>query len=364
MTPLPAVTILIIEDDERIRYALAAMLELNHFKVVVAANGTEGLRLARCERPAIVMTDIHMPGLTGFELLEAFRGDETLRAIPVIVISGSLDRETTRRGMELGAADFITKPFSESEVLHSIAARLEKKELLDELDAFSHTVAHDLRNPLTTLLSRIDLLGLLLDSADKTTLQHQVDEAKKSGRRLNSIINELLVLAGVRRQAVAVGPLEMATIVAESVEQLESLLKKHEAKVEQPAAWPLALGYGPWVTHLWTNYLSNAAKYGGPAPQIRLGAALNADGRHVRFWVEDDGPGLDEVDQAQMFVPFARIAEARVQGHGLGLSIVRCIAERLGGNVGVVSRAGAGARFWFELPAAHPPAPDPAHPSP
>ena len=92
MTPLPAVTILIIEDDERIRYALAAMLELNHFKVVVAANGTEGLRLARCERPAIVMTDIHMPGLTGFELLEAFRGDETLRAIPVIVISGSLDR--------------------------------------------------------------------------------------------------------------------------------------------------------------------------------------------------------------------------------------------------------------------------------
>jgi signal transduction histidine kinase len=155
----------------------------------------------------------------------------------------------------------------------------------------------------------------------------------------------------------------MAPILAESLEQLESLLGKHEAKIEQPPAWPLALGYGPWVTHIWTNYLSNAAKYGGPAPQIRLGAALNADGRHVRFWVEDDGPGLNENDQARMFAPSARIAKAGGEGNGLGLSIVRCIAERLGGNVGVVSRAGAGARFWFELPAAHSPAP-PGIPSP
>jgi two-component system sensor histidine kinase/response regulator len=356
MTPLPAVTILVIEDDEQIRQALAEMLELNNFHVVVAPNGTEGLRLARCERPAIVMTDINMPGLTGFELLEAFRGDETLRGIPVIVITARVDRETTRRGMELGAADFITKPFSEPEVLHSIAARLEKKELLDELDSFSHTVAHDLKNPLTTLLGRIDLLGLLLDSADKATLRHQVDEARKSGRRLNTIINELLVLAGVRRQTVALRPLEMALIVAEAIEQLDSLLEKHEVKIAQPAVWPAALGHGPWVIHLWANYLSNAAKYGGPAPRITLGAALNADGRHVRFWVEDDGPGLDEAEQARMFVPFARISDARVKGNGLGLSIVRRIAEKLGGNVGVVSRPGSGARFWFELPADHPPA--------
>ena len=362
MNPLPAVTVLIIEDDEPIRQALAEMLELNHFQVVAAANGTEGLRLARSERPAIVMTDINMPGLSGFELLEAFRGDETLRAIPVIVISASVDRETTRRGMELGAADFITKPFSEPEVLHSIAARLEKKDLLDELDAFSHTVAHDLKNPLTTLLGRIDLLGLLLDTADKTTLRHQVDEARKSGRRLNTIINELLVLAGVRRQAVALGPLEMATIVAEAIEQLDSLLEKHGAKIEQPAVWPSALGYGPWVIHVWANYLSNAAKYGGPAPRIRLGAALNADGRYVRFWVDDEGPGLDEAEQAAMFVPFARIAEARAKGNGLGLSIVRRIAEKLGDNVGVVSRPGAGARFWFELPADPSPADPPAPP--
>ena len=362
MIPLPAVTILIIEDDEAIRQSLAEMLELNNFRVVVAANGPEGLRLARCEGPAIVMTDINMPGLTGFELLEVFRADETLRAIPVIVISASVDRETTRRGMELGAADFITKPFSEPEVLHSIAARLEKKELLDELDAFSHTVAHDLKNPLTTLLGRIDLLGLLIDSADKTTLRHQVDEARKSGQRLNAIINELLVLAGVRRQAVIPRPLEMATIVTEAIEQLESSLKKHKVEISQAAVWPAALGHGPWVIHLWSNYLSNAAKYGGPAPRIRLGAALNADGRHVRFWVEDDGPGLDVAEQAQLFVPFSRISDGRVKGNGLGLSIVRRIAEKLGGNVGVVSRPGAGARFWFELPSDHPPAANPALP--
>jgi signal transduction histidine kinase len=266
--------------------------------------------------------------------------------------------------MELGAADFITKPFSEPEVLHSIAARLEKKELLDELDAFSHTVAHDLKNPLTTLLGRIDLLGLLLETADKATLRHQVDEARKSGRRLNTIINELLVLAGVRRQAVVLRPLEMAVIVAEAREQLDSLLGQHDVEIAQPTVWPAALGYGPWVIHVWANYLSNAAKYGGPAPRIRLGAALNADGRHVRFWVEDDGPGLDEAEQARMFLPFSRISDARVKGNGLGLSIVRRIAEKLGGNVGVVSRPGAGARFWFELPADLPPAANPTLRSP
>ena len=356
MNPLLAVKILIIEDDDLLRQSLADLLELNGFCVIVASDGTEGLQVAKREGPTLIITDINMPGMTGFELLETFRADEVLRTIPVIVISAKIDRLAIRRGMELGASDFIGKPFTESEVLHSIAMRLEKKELLDELDSFAHTVAHDLKNPLTTSIGRLQMLGILLDSADKATVRRQLDEAIKSSSRLGDIIDELLILAGVRRQAVAPLPLDMAAIVAEAVDRLEGLLKERSARIEKPKTWPVAVGHAPWGIHIWMNFISNAAKYGGSDPQITLGGETSADGRTARFWVDDNGPGLDAEEQARLFVPFTRIATVRVGGHGFGLSIVSRIVFKLGGKVGVQSTPGAGCRFWFELPTGAPPA--------
>ena len=356
MTPLHTVNILIIEDDDALRHTLADMLELNGFLVTAAANGVDGLALARRDLPALIITDINMPGMTGFELLEAFRGDETLRKIPVIITSARVDRAATRQGMELGAADFITKPFTESEVLHSIATRLEKKELLDEIDAFAHTVAHDLKNPLATLAGRLDLLGMMFDTADRASLLHHLSEAVKASTRLSGIIDELLVLAGVRQQIVKLLPLDMETIVEEAIDHVDNLVKTQQARISKPADWLVAVGHAPWVVQIWVNYISNAAKYGGPAPLITLGAEPGADGRHVRFWVEDNGPGLSEEAQAKLFVPFSRISSVRASGHGLGLSIVRRIIEKHGGKLGVISAPGAGSRFWFELPTAARPA--------
>jgi two-component system sensor histidine kinase/response regulator len=346
--------ILIIEDSDLLRQSLAEMLELNGFRALVASNGTDGLHVAKRDKPALIITDVNMPGMNGLELLEIFRGDGVLRSIPVIVISAQVDRTAIRRSMELGATDFITKPFTEDEVLHSIATRLENKALLDELEAFAHTVAHDLKNPLATVAGRLEMLGLMLDNADKATVRQQLSEALKSARRLSGIIDELLLLAGVRRQAVVPLPLDMAAVVAESIDRLESILKEQSARIEKPDIWPAAVGHAPWVIQVWVNYISNAAKYGGREPLIKLGAQTNANERYTRFWVEDSGPGLDEEAQTRLFVPFTRISTARARGHGLGLSIVRRIVERLGGNVGVTSRPGAGARFWFELPAGTP----------
>jgi two-component system, sensor histidine kinase and response regulator len=104
------------------------------------------------------------------------------------------------------------------------------------------------------------------------------------------------------------------------------------------------------VAEVWANYLSNAIKYGGDPPRAELGADLPADGR-VRFWVRDNGPGLSPEDQARLFAPFERLHQVRAQGHGLGLSIVRRIVEKLGGEVGVESAVGQGSTFWFTLPA-------------
>ena len=220
----------------------------------------------------------------------------------------------------------------------------------DELDAFAHTVAHDLKSPLATLHGRLELASMMLGKVDESAMRHHLAEATTSAKRLNDIIEELLVLAGVRRQAIAPAALDMAAITAESVDRLESLLKQHPATIRFPATWPAAVGHAPWVTEVWVNFISNAAKYGGPDALITLGGAPQPDGASARFWVQDTGSGLDEAAQAQMFVPFTRVSKVRAKGHGLGLSIVRRIVEKLGGQVGVESRPGAGARFWFELP--------------
>ncbi len=359
MSILQHATVLVIEDDEAVRRTLVDILELNGIRTVAAANGIEGFAAARQNHPSLIITDLAMPGMTGYELLAEFRRDEALRSIPVIVISAAVERAATRRGMNLGAADFITKPFTEEEVIQSITTRLEKKDLIDELDAFSHTVAHDLRNPLATLCGRIELAEMMLGRCDEATMRQHLAEAAKSAHRLSRIIDELLLLAGARRQTVVPEPLDMAAIVVEATDRLESILKEKSTMVRQPAGWPAAVGYAPWVVEIWVNFISNAAKYGGANPQITLGGETSADGRSSRFWVQDAGPGLDEAGRQKMFVPFTRISTVRAMGHGLGLSIVRRIVEKLGGQVGVESSPGAGARFWFELPTTAP-APKPA----
>lgn len=350
MSKLP---ILIIEDDSSVRQTLADILDLNGYDPRESADGSSGLAAARADPPALILTDLAMPGLDGFSLLETLRADPELRTIPVIVISARVDRYSTRHGMELGADDYITKPFTEEEILSSIAARLEKKELLDELDAFSHTVAHDLRNPLSTLIGRLDLLMMRSGQTSAEDLRRQLQEASHSARRLNEIIDELLILSGVRRQPVTPEPLDMAALVDDALDRLGALLQSTGARFDRTCAPCLtALGHGPWVVEIWVNYLSNAAKYGGENPLIEIGCESRSAPDRARFWVQDHGPGLAPEIVDKLFVPFTRIGTVRAKGHGLGLSIVRRIAEKLHGAAGVDTAPGQGARFWFELPLA------------
>jgi signal transduction histidine kinase len=344
--------ILVIEDDEAIRATLIDILELNGYAVTHAVNGPDGLALARRNRPEIILTDVSMPGLDGFDLIRALHADEQTRPIPIIVISASVEPERMRLAMDLGAEDFIVKPFTEDQVLSSIRARLEKKALLDELDAFAHTVAHDLKNPIAVISMRAQLLRSMWESSDDAKLLQQVIELEKNTAQLNNIVDELLILAGVRRQTVPAQRVEMATVIHEALDRVENLVQQTKAEIEQPSSWPAALGHAPWIAEVWMNYLSNAMKYGGDPPNIRLGSESVPGRKCVRFWVQDKGPGLSAEQQAQLFKQFSRVTESSAKGHGLGLSIVRRITEKLGGSAGVESQPGAGSRFWFELPTA------------
>ncbi len=245
----------------------------------------------------------------------------------------------------------ITERKLAEEALRERNAELQMRN--EELDAFTHTVAHDLKAPLSTILGFADMLDQGYETFTAEQVQEGLQTIARSAEKIDRIIEELLLLAGVRRATIQMEPLEMGAIVEEALEQVRWLVKERGATLIVPArdAWPLALGYGPWVEEVWANYLSNALKYGGDPPYVELGATVQADGV-VRFWVRDNGRGLTAEEQARLFTPFTRLDQVRVRGHGLGLSIVRRIVERLGGQVGVESEAGQGSVFSFTLPAA------------
>jgi signal transduction histidine kinase len=229
-----------------------------------------------------------------------------------------------------------------------------------ELDAFARTVAHDLKNPLSVLMSYSQVLADQAEEMSAAELRFFLSAIADTSEGMAHIVEELLLLARVRRsEQIAVAPLHMERITIRAVHRLEQTIVQAGAQLIMPEAWPMAVGYEPWVEEVWVNYISNAAKYGGRcqagvAPRIELGSGGDdaTPTSHVRFWVHDNGPGLTREEQARLFVEFTRLAGAgqRDEGYGLGLSIVRRIVGKLGGDVGVESEPGQGSTFWFTLP--------------
>jgi PAS domain S-box-containing protein len=233
--------------------------------------------------------------------------------------------------------------------LHRRTVELEAQNA--ELDAFAHTVAHDLKNPLSSVMGYADFLVDLAEDDSGAAQEHSVLIAQQiieGSEIMDRIIEGLMLLAGVRKQNVVIEPLDMARIIAKVQRSLASLIEAFQVEIVLPDDWPVAFGYEPWVEVVWSNYVSNAIKYGGRPPRVELGATPR-DGSSIRFWVRDNGRGLSPEEQSLLFAPFERLGQERVQGHGLGLSIVRRIIDKLGGEVGVESEIGQGSEFWFSL---------------
>jgi signal transduction histidine kinase len=172
----------------------------------------------------------------------------------------------------------------------------------------------------------------------------------QSGKNLANIIQGLLLLAGVsRQQEMQFETVNMQKLVSQIIHnRLTHIIEQSEAQIEIQAELPEIWGYGTWIEEIWLNYISNAIKYGGQPPQLKIGADILPDAQ-VRFWVKDNGSGMNEEEQARLFTPFTRLHQKRIEGHGLGLSIVKQIVEKLDGQAGVESEQGDGSLFYFIL---------------
>lgn len=270
---------------------------------------------------------------------EIWKGRLFAQLVALVLESASL-YDTAQR--EIGERRAVERALQES------ARELQAQNA--ELDSFGHTVAHDLKTPLTAIIGYCQLLQATHHMSSADAIDDNLKAILAASDKMTTIINELMLLARLRRSdTVVYGAIEMGSIIAEVTTRLRHMIAKAEACVTLPPDWPLAIGYAPWVEEVWVNYVSNALKYGGTPPTLVLGADPPAGG-FVRFWVRDNGPGITPEEQAQLFSVFSRLRPARVDGHGLGLSIVSRIVSKLGGQVGVESAPGGGSTFFFTLP--------------
>jgi len=382
----PGASILIVDDTPFNLKFLSDVLSRAGYVTHTATDGQQAVELAQTLDLDLVLLDIMMPGLSGYEVCSHLKADEKTRDVPVIFLS-ALNQELDKvQAFTVGGVDYITKPFQVKEVLARIETHLTLRHLQKdleernlslqqeiaerklveealrqqtieletrnaELDAYAHTVAHDLKTPLTAVVGFSDLLQKRYPQMTADKLGETLAIIAQNGRRMANIINEMLLLASVRQMdEVPMKALDMGDIIDGARERLVDMFREHSVDIDPPEAWPTAYGYGPWVEEVWVNYLSNAVKYGGTPPHIEVGATPEPPDM-VRFWVRDNGTGLSEEEQTHLFTAFTRLGQTTVEGHGLGLSIVQRIVTRLRGEVGVESVEGEGSTFFFTLPA-------------
>ncbi len=234
------------------------------------------------------------------------------------------------------------------EALYQRTIELEKRN--EELDAYAHTVAHDLKSPLASIIGFSDLLEKRYDKIPADKFGYYCSIIAQNGHKIASIVDALLLLASVRQvEDVPKETLNLPGIMEDIQQRLADAVLQNKAEIIMPDFWPSVTSYPSWVEEILVNYVSNAIKYGGTPPRIEIGATDHVDG-YVRLWVRDNGRGLTPEEQARLFIPFTRLDQVRAKGHGLGLSIVQRIAEKLNGRVGVESEVGQGSTFYFILP--------------
>jgi signal transduction histidine kinase len=213
-----------------------------------------------------------------------------------------------------------------------------------------------LKDPLSVILGFAEVLSEDHNQFPPEKLSEYLNIIVSISRKAVSIINGLLLLAEVQHLQQQAEALDMQTIVNETLDRLTWQIAEGHAEIALPDTWPQVLGYPQLVEEVWANYINNALKYGGPNPQITLGydsaSEHPQDEAYQRFWVHDSGPGIALQIRENLFEPFVRLADGRLRSssHGLGLSIVRRIIEKLGGKVGVESPPSGGCCFWFTLP--------------
>lgn len=357
--------ILCVEDDQGLAQLVQRRLKREGYRVDIARDGPGALKVVQNQTYDLLVVDYQLPGINGLDLMKCLKSEN--RFPPTIMMTAFGNEQLAVEAMKLGAVDYIVKDTNAGYmdllpvvIEHALSheklkldheALIKKQEsLIEELNAFAHTVAHELKNPLNVIIGNAEIMMELGSDQPPFIVKAQRD-THAIAYKMYSIIEELLLLSTLQLQEAKIEThlVDMDYIIDEVMARLIHLVQDTGGSIELPEEWHSAYGYTAWIEEVWVNYISNALKYGGNPPIVKIGSTLQDS--MIKYWVLDNGSGVNPEIKKQLFRPFTILPGAHtVEGHGLGLSVVQRIIRHLGGEVGVEDTP-EGSCFWFTLPA-------------
>jgi signal transduction histidine kinase len=355
-------TILVVEDEMDIRMSLQEMLENEGYNVLSAANGKEGLELSISKEPDLILSDILMPQMNGYEMLKKLQENPNTAATPFIFLTARVDAQDFRKGMMIGADDYLMKPFRIDEVLGAIKTRLRKKENYQSIvENFRNTlikkVPHELRTPLVGILGFSEIIENDIEELTKEELKQMAKKIRSSGKRLHRRIEKFLVYAELfllSKNNLFTNSLSFQEYEVEP-EYLATHLKNKIAEFGRAEDLTINFEKGKMnvnITHfetLFEELIENSAKFSSPGSSIKVSGKSN--GQYYKTKVTDHGIGMIDPDKNQI-APFNQLGNKDTfqEGLGLGLAIVKSIIELHNGYLNIESEKGIGTTVEFGIP--------------
>jgi two-component system, sensor histidine kinase and response regulator len=355
----------VIEDNEAVREEVADILRFENFDVTVAENGRDGLEAVRRVLPDVVLCDLMMPELDGYGTLEALRADPTTASIPFVCLTARAERPDTRRAMELGADDYIVKPFTTEDLLRGLTAAIERRarsrdaseaKLTALKETLSSTLPHELRTPLTAILGHAEILADPEHALDPHDVMRTARYILDAGLRLNRLTEnfflyaQLGVLGRGTRGPEAWEPIDCVEII-ERTARTRALRSQRDSdlvlEIEETCI-PMPSRY---LEKIVEELVDNAFKFSASGSPVHV--RTYRSGHDSYLVVRDGGHGMTPQQISDMggYVQFDRLLHEQ-QGIGLGLSIADRIARLLNGGLQITSGPGCGTTVSVRIPQA------------
>jgi two-component system sensor histidine kinase/response regulator len=366
--------VMIVDDTPANLGLLEDILRSRNYDVASFPSGALALRAASQYPPDIILLDIMMPDMDGFEVCMRLKADAALREIPVIFISALDDTENKVKAFTEGGLDYVTKPFQTDEVLARVRTHLflrhqqleieaqkqkiqhsleELQQLERQRDALVHMVVHDMRSPLMSIMLAAELLEMnVRKTGDEDSLEG-IDDILASSRHIREMITTLLDISRMESNEMPLNleSCDLHEVLGRSVSSLKALVRKANLIYEPSGKAVMAYCDKAIMQRVVENLLANAVKYAGEKGSIRLELTELDD--EVRISVHDSGPGIPKEYHQMIFDKFGQVsAEQNCKTHstGLGLAFCKIAVEAQGGRIGVESEVGKGSTFWLTLP--------------
>ena len=361
--PVAPGLILVVDDNEMNRDVISRQIKRQGHEVITASSGIQALEMLQAQPFDLILLDIMMPGMNGYEVLERLRADESLRRIPVVVVSAVDDLDSVIRCVELGAEDYLFKPINRTLLRARVDACLEKRSLQEKevgylkainrlKDEFLRMVSHDLKNPLFVIIGYLHIL----ETGDYLANEEGRDflaEIGRSATRMQTLIEDLLDLNKIE-SGLSINPESVAinSFLQRGLSEFALLAQEKQINLVFSPGPEIELSIDPnRMTQVLANLISNAIKYTPAGGSVELSSIVEAD--HIAIKITDTGFGIPEEAVPHLFEKFYRVNRAehmQSEGTGLGLAIVQAIVEQHQGTVEVTSQLGVGSTFTVSLP--------------